>query len=347
MKQMGELCGCSSWAVHRRMHDYCIPTRHGGPQAGTEIIKIDKQWLKHQYIDLGMMQVEIAKSINCNVVTVDRSLRKYGILKRTRRELVRALHRRGINIFGRKIRINISKEALNFLNGELLGDGCIMGGFRYTSKHKSYLEWLSKTLASFGIEQGGEIRVYIRKGSEAVSKMYKNTEFEGRYDNKVYTSYCYHSREYVDLMELHAKWYLHDFSFCPSCKILFHDETVQRRQWKNYIRCPICNQHKLKKKTIPKDIELTPMTLRQWYIGDGLNKRTGGIQLFPYSFLPSDRDFLKQKLEQLGFEIKVVGTAFKMNMHNARKFLGYIGPCPIDCYKYKWVNVESYHKRRR
>jgi len=235
----------------------------------------------------------------------------------------------------------LDKDATDFLNGELLGDGSIsVSIFRYASKHKEYIEWLSAILTSFGIEQGGKINCYSKSGKHRKQLINGHPFYK---KDKIYTYYYYHSKCYINLKELYDKWCLHIFSFCPYCEIIFHDQTVNRREWQKYTSCPVCNEHKLKKKTIPKDIELTPITCRQWYIGDGHNNMLNGngIRLFLHSFLPQDQLFLKQKLEELGFEIKVKDKDFIMNVKNTRKFLKYVGQCPVKCYKYKWLDLQD------
>jgi len=205
-----------------------------------------------------------------------------------------------------KRNIILSKESIDFLNGELLGDGNIsFNRIRYWSKHKSYVEWLSKTLASFGGE---------------------------------YIAYQYTSKSYDALEQLCNKWYLQDFSFCPSCNIIFHDQTVQRNQWIKRKHCPVCNEHLLFKKIVPKDIELTPITLMQWFIGDGTNETGYGGKSVTFccqAFPSRNKTILKNKLKKIGIYTKGE-KVIHLEKKSVCDFFRYIGNCPVKCYRYKF-----------
>jgi len=88
----------------------------------------------------------------------------------------------------------LSKEAIEWVNGELLGDGnieltCLHSArFRYSSKYLEYIEYVRDTLNSFGIEQVGKIYEYYHK----------------KYD--CYT-YHYNSRSYSELVSIRKRWY--------------------------------------------------------------------------------------------------------------------------------------------
>lgn len=61
------------------------------------------------------------------------------------------------------IHCELSMRALEWMNGELLGDGCLRActsysaKFRYGSKHLEYIDYVSGTLNAFGIKQSGKI----------------------------------------------------------------------------------------------------------------------------------------------------------------------------------------------
>lgn len=315
-------------------------------------LKIDKDELYHQYVTLGKSQKTLQQLFGCSYETIHKKLVKYNFHIRSYTENEEILRKKGYNHFGRKIKINLSKDAIDFLNGELLGDGSIndnsgckkfnsfTASFRYGSKHKEYINYVSTILSSFGIEQASKIYKYTRTGKQMeISKLIDNNKF----DDKLYTSYHYRSKSYLDLTDLYNKWYLRDFSFCPYCEILFHDQTSNQREWQRYTTCPVCNEHRLLKKVVPRDIKLTPITCRQWFIGDGNNNicNGGGILLCTLSFLYSDIEFLKTKLEVLGFKITIKNKNLFMKVKVARTFLKYIGECPVECYKYKWSDLKT------
>jgi len=194
---------------------------------------------------------------------------------------------------------NLSQEAEEWLNGELLGDGCLQSPnastypisrsarFKYGSKYLKYCQYVSDTLNSFGIEQSGKITERYHKDW-------------GNY------SYCYNSRCYVELLPTQKKWY-------PEGK-----------------------------KIVPKDIELTPLVCRQWYIGDGCLVRKKwnrlNITLSTYNFSIPDVEWLVKELNKLKFKTtrKPSNNIIHISSYSTQDFLNYIGECPVICYQYKW-----------
>jgi len=93
-------------------------------------------------------------------------------------------------------------------------------------------------------------------------------------------------------------------------------------------------------KIVPRDIELTPLTCRQWYIGDGsLNNNASSITLATCGFLKNDVLFLSDKLNMMGFKntIQPCSNCIHISKYSTKDFLNYIGKCPIDCYQHKWA----------
>lgn len=132
-----------------------------------------------------------------------------------------------------------------------------------------------------------------------------------KYYHKKYNcpNYCYCSRDYKKLISIFQQWY-------PEGK-----------------------------KIVPKDIELTPLTCRQWYIGDGsLSKETrwygrSAIKLATCGFSIPDVNWLIKKLNILGFKLKrqPFNNSIRISVHSTKDFLDYIGKCPVKCYQYKWA----------
>lgn len=190
----------------------------------------------------------------------------------------------------------LSEEAIEWLNGELLGDACVYGcrqnsgRVHYSSKYKEYIDYVSNTLEYYGIKQTGVIRV---------NHTYKIRNEPFKAPSRVY---IYQSRKYGVLRDLYDKWY---------------DNGIKK---------------------VPRDLELTPLTCRQWYLGDGgLNTRYKNITLYTNGFEENCIDFLIEKLAQLGFGVvKTKRKAIKMHKHSVEPFLNYIGSCPVECYQYKW-----------
>lgn len=104
-------------------------------------------------------------------------------------------------------------------------------------------------------------------------------------------------------------------------------------------------------KSVPKDIQLTPIVCLYWYLGDGglhyCKSKFKGVRLCTNAFLISDIDFLRGKLLDLGFRsFREKKGVIGLSPIQARNFLGYIGDCPVDCYRYKWCpdNREKYNQ---
>jgi len=193
----------------------------------------------------------------------------------------------------------LSQEAIEWINGELLGDGhlrphSVSSQFTYSSKHLEYIQYISDTLSSFGIKQCGRIRkIYLRKSNSY--------------------SHRYSSLRYVELSSTQKKWY-------PEGK-----------------------------KIIPRDIRFTPLTLRQWYIGDGYLRSSGErsrIFLYTNGFTVLDVEWLIKQLIKLEFKsTRTNQNVIHVSRYSTKEFLNYIGNCPVECYKYKW-NYQDNRKEK-
>lgn len=260
-----------------------------------------KSWLEHQYLDLRRSTSVIAQECNRATSNVFYWLYKFEIPTRSRPES----HASWSNY------VSLSSEALEFLRGELLGDGHLeriqwSSSYRHNSKHKEYLEWLSKELARFGINQSGKVLKH-----EATSCC-KGKTFQ-------YTSFSYQSRYYIDLKLLWQLWYR------PAMK-------EEKDRGRRFI------------KVVPKDLELTSLVLRQWYLGDGYpqyyrNKRNG-LGLSTQGFSRREVRFLADLLENLGLTASVhADNEIYVFARSVNYFLDYIGPCPKEIrsiFGYKW-----------
>lgn len=92
-------------------------------------------------------------------------------------------------------------------------------------------------------------------------------------------------------------------------------------------------------RTVPNNIELTPIILRQWYISDGSITTNGGI----YIAKATNVEMLLNKLRDTlninvtyHYDKKRNYGKFYIPKKDAVKFLNYIGNCPVKCYEYKW-----------
>ena len=97
------------------------------------------------------------------------------------------------------------------------------------------------------------------------------------------------------------------------------------------------------RKEIPKrDLHLTPIVCRQWYIGDGSLLKPGrimpSIRLATCGFSIADVLWLITELKHLGFlaTYQQHNNSIYISAYSTQNFLEYLGECPVKCYEYKW-----------
>ncbi len=241
----------------------------------------NKEWLEKKYWEEELSQMQISKLSKTTRDTIRYWLKKLNISQRSYSESV---HLARVN------HCKLSQKAIEWISGELLGDGSLYSFsiysacFTYSSKYLEYCQYISDTLKSFGIERSGKI----------LKKYYKNI-----------MHYSYHSRSYKKLYPLYRKWYINV------------------------------------EKAIPKNLELTPLTMRQHYIGDGsLIHQNGNIRIIlcTCGFSILNINWLVKKLNNLGFKAMRQPSlnTIHISTYSVKDFLNYIGKCPVNCYKYKF-----------
>jgi len=252
----------------------------------------NKEWLYKKYWDEELSIYQIADIYKMSYGDIYYWFKKHNILIRSHSEA---------NHLARGNHCNLSQEAIEWIQGELLGDGCLCSryinsaSFVYGSKYLEYCQYISDTLKSFGIKQVGKI-------NKSCNKRWGREE-----------SYKYCSHTYSELLPIYKKWY-------PEGK-----------------------------KIIPKDMKLTPMTCRQWYIGDGnlahyknITRRPR-ISLATCGFSISGVEWLIKQLIELGFKAtrwpahNIIG----ISAYSTKQFLDYIGNSPVSCYDYKFNYKEA------
>lgn len=256
-----------------------------------------RRWLKSQYEKKSSN--EIAKKCGVKGTTIRWWLHKFKIKIRSLSEA---------HSLAQSNHVNLTKEALEFLVGNLLGDGHlaiqskVSAWYSNGSKFKSFSEWLSDRFSSYGMEQLGK----ICKCSDKVPGY-----------NKKHTYFNYASKHYIELKEIHKKWY----------RKAREDERYKTGRQRKWI------------KILPEDLKLTPLVCLMWYLGDGhLNKVGKYILMCTNGFEKEEVARLAAMLNGLGF------TGWRQNCNNSiyiptkstKDFLNYIGPCPIECYNYRW-----------
>jgi len=135
----------------------------------------NENWLEEKYVDEGLFGTEIAEMCGVHCTTIYKWLRKFDIEVRERGTPANHLE--------------LSDELLEFLNGSLLGDGCIhlahhgkSASYEERDTHGEYLNWLSNQLLRLGVE------------SRDIKKEKKGTFVLG-------------TKYYRELVKVRDKWY--------------------------------------------------------------------------------------------------------------------------------------------
>lgn len=109
------------------------------------------------------------------------------------------------------------------------------------------------------------------------------------------------------------------------------------------------NENNEKRKILP-NIQLTPIILRNWFIGDGssskqigtLNNRGSICCKFKNEFVLNQLNEICGKVSCNKYKTKT-GSCHNYHFNNKAltKLLEYIGECPVEEYKYKWIVKRS------
>ena len=247
----------------------------------------NREWLSNKYNE-GLSAAQIASLAKCATETIYRWMRRLDVSARDRASLGDMYHARYAD------HIDLTSEAMEFIEGELLGDGSIVmqkqsGFYSHGTKYKEYLVWLSDVFARFGIK-GYKIYSSVKSG---------------------HVVWHYHTKTNAELAALRERWY-------PN-----------------------------KRKRVPSDLQLTPVMLRQWYIGDGclthvtpprhgLSSPTIAMMGFP----KDNQIFLLEEIRRLGLKATIQKPGIlAISAKSTKDFFEYIGPCPPEIeavYGYKW-----------
>ena len=103
--------------------------------------------------------------------------------------------------------------------------------------------------------------------------------------------------------------------------------------------------YKSSKKIVPNDLKLNPITIRQWYIGDGSLQRkdnTFSLKLATCAFSKNEVMSLVNKLHDIGINSSMTNdNRIYISVYSIIDFFNYIGECPKeieDIYGYKWID---------
>lgn len=199
----------------------------------------------------------------------------------------------------------LTKIQKQVLDGAMLGDGNL--SYRYGNAALRYVSSI-------------ENHVKLIKNYFINYTSLKSFSFETRIHpktNNSYTSYKLRTKQHEDFTKEYYRWYG-------------------------------LNNHK----EIPNDLILTPLNCLIWYIGDGtLATGPNGSQELKLCTNNFDKDHLEliilPQLREFEARIRHIN---KKQYHiviphkNIKKFLNYIGTCPIEEYNYKW-NYREYKNK--
>jgi hypothetical protein len=196
----------------------------------------------------------------------------------------------------------LSEQQMDIIMGALLGDGSIIRSKRCKN---GYFQYLSSEK-----EHVEYIYSFLK---DLVTNRYKNGPVENKITDKrtglVYTNYSIRTQNNVCFEKIRIEWY-------KGIKII-------------------------------PDIELNPMICKVWYLGDGgiINgKSQVASQYIKLSTDGFDPIYVQKIVKKLSnFQARIQYRSKDKNQSTIliprikiKKFLSYIGDCPIKCYEHKW-----------
>lgn len=251
------------------------------------------------YFGRGLNRRQTAEALGCSQDLVSYRLKKLGMKPKSMSECV---------ISGNRRSVPMSRECLERLDGEMLGDGHInlgvggSGSFRESFGHdkRMWAEWLMGFWMDQGVPVGSGI--HVKKPS-------------GKSPNP---SFGFSTKETVELGNVHRRWYVRNNNFDPKMVRTFSN--------RKFI------------KTVPADIVLTARALLHWYIGDGTSQKHGGCMFYTGGFKVQECEYLRLRLlKDLGIRSTMKdGTNIYVPRADWMRMLEIAGECPVQCYAYKW-----------
>lgn len=179
--KIGNICKADHRKIWHWMKELNIPRRSPIPNnTGYK----NKEWLYNKYINEKLSLREIGKLCKVDFTGISRWIKRHDIKSRSKLEGCCLVY---------KNHCNLSQEAIEWISGELLGDGHLHSWssrsavFTYGSKYLEYIKYVKNILKLFGVEG---------------TKIYK------RYNDKFDCySYHYQTRRYPEFLPIRKKWY--------------------------------------------------------------------------------------------------------------------------------------------
>ena len=150
-----------------------------------------------------------------------------------------------------------------------------------------------------------------------------------------YEEFATYIKDKLNLKNVHKKTHFSDrykAGFCIQYGVMSSNNVLfskERERWYN-------NGAKL----IPDDFRFSPTSMNIFYLSDGyITKKGKVIYLCTNAF---EKTNIEQVLIKNLNYINIDCWVTKMNeicipRRSVGDFLSYIGPCPVECYKYKWL----------
>lgn len=197
--------------------------------------------------------------------------------------------------------VDLTDEAITFLEGHLLGDGALeqvsktSARYKHSCKYREYLSWIATILRQFGVED---------------RPIYRQRHVMNR--GKVVYSYYLNSRSYPELLPLYHKWYSPELGRQPP------DDLVLK----------------------PTSLQLWFMDDGTYTRVKGPRGGGHDVGIGNFCFAQEKQELLLSQLHALGLIARQVKTGFSISRASVPRFFSIIGPCPVPCYRYKWPKEE-------
>jgi len=304
----------------------------------------DKKWLEEQYWGQGKSVKQIAKEMSVCGATIFRHLNRHKIphkrvcngsidkqwlceqylekkksavqisqgIKHTQSAVNYWLHRHNIQTRTLAESVHVAKRNNVNITQHLLEmlEGEILGDGHIGVSTKSYSSARYTHSSKYLSYVSWLSNVFALEGLEQSGRLYRTVLTSARF-GKSYYMWDYATLYYEELAEIRRRFY-------PQGK-----------------------------KVVPRDLELTPISARQWYIGDGSLCTRKSRNAMPHIVLSTcafDRQSIKTLMEQLSKRLLKASHEKSKNIiyisvHSVEDFLRWIGPCPPEIahiYAYKW-----------
>jgi len=213
-------------------------------------------------------------------------------------------------------------------DGSMLGDGCIVKNF--TNNGICHFEKMQSKYDYIGVDKMQFMEWHKLNFDDFNSTIHQNTaQASGLvsqiYGDKIYERYLFSTKSLKFWEKMESKWYT----------------SRTDHYWFK------------RRKIIPNDLKLTPLTLCIWHMDDGSNSpKDANIELNTQGFTPEEVDFLIERLKQdLGIESKRKVSGIKdiqFKIYIGRKyyfeFIEMIKPhVAWNCFQYK-LDATTYNK---